>query len=171
MDSADLLRKARTTGQSMQREREYKRTLHPYGRSSCTVVFSSPDPSEIRGGVDIITSPLVHLHPNTLTETHGTSAVSLHTGVEVFDLKSARRDRLLWETGCEALWRTSKDDDDWCTGLVTWFDWVRAVKSLFIVTKINSTSTENNFASQPCRLSYSFGKRSLFLYGLIGLRF
>ena len=75
MDPADLLRKARTIGQSMQREREYKRTLHPYGRSSCAVVYSSPDPSEIRGGVDIITSPLVHLHPNTLTETHGTSAV------------------------------------------------------------------------------------------------
>lgn len=66
---------------------------------------------------------------------------SLHTGIEVSDLKSAMRDRVLWETRCEALRRTSKDDDDWCTGLATWFNWVKAVKSRSLVTKIISTSS------------------------------
>ena len=42
----DPLRRGRTIGQSMQREREYKRTLHPYRRRSCAVVFSSLDPAQ-----------------------------------------------------------------------------------------------------------------------------
>ena len=40
----DLLRRGRTIGQNMQREREYKRPLHPYRRRS--VVFSSLDPAQ-----------------------------------------------------------------------------------------------------------------------------
>ena len=39
----DPLRRGRTIGQSMQREREYKRTHHPYRRRSWSVVFSSLD--------------------------------------------------------------------------------------------------------------------------------
>ena len=166
----DPLRRGRTIGQSMQREREYKRTLHPYRRRSCAVVFSSLDPAQEQRrsryhhfSFGTLRSQYAHGKSQTL------SCFLCHTGIEVSDLKSAMRHRVLWETRCEAFRRTSKDDDDWCTGLVTWFDW--AVKSRSIVTKINSTSTENNFASQPCSLSYSFVKRSSFLYGLIALRF
>ena len=42
----DPLRRGRTIGQSMQREREYKRTHHPYRRRSCAVVSSSLDPAQ-----------------------------------------------------------------------------------------------------------------------------
>lgn len=42
----DPLRRGRTIGQSKQREREYKRTLHPYRRKSPAVVSSSLDPAQ-----------------------------------------------------------------------------------------------------------------------------
>lgn len=42
----DPLRRGRTIGQSMQREREYKRTLHPYWRRPRAVVSSSLDPAQ-----------------------------------------------------------------------------------------------------------------------------
>ena len=116
----DPLRRGRTIGQSMQREREYKRTHHPYQRRSCAVVSSSLDPAQEQRR-----SRHHHLSFGTLTSqyAHGKSQTLscflCHTGIEVSDLKSAIRDRVLWETRCEEFRRTSKDDDDWCTGLAT----------------------------------------------------
>ena len=163
-------RRGRTIGQSMQREREYKRTHHPYRRRSWSVVFSSLDRAQEQRR-----SRYHHCSFGTLTSqyAHGKSqTLSCFLGIQELKYPIWNPPCVTaWETRCEAFRRTSKDDGDWCTGLVTWFDWVKAVKSFSIVTKINSTSTENNFASQLCRLSYSFGKQSSFPHGLIVLRF
>ena len=70
----DLLRRGRTIGQSMQREREYKRIFYPYRRRSCAIVFSSLDRAQEQRrswyhhfSFGTLTSPSQYAHGKTLS--------------------------------------------------------------------------------------------------------
>ena len=70
----DPLRRGRTIGQSMQREREYKRIFYPYRRRSCAIVFSSLDRAQEQRrswyhhfSFGTLTSPSQYAHGKTLS--------------------------------------------------------------------------------------------------------